>query len=809
MKISYNWLKNYIKPVPSPEKCSQLLTNTGLEVEGTETIDTIAGGLRGLVVGEVLSCIPHPNADRLKVTQVDTGSGTPAQIVCGAPNVAAGQKVIVALPGAELHPSGGDAFVIKKSKIRGEFSEGMICAEDEIGLGKSHDGIMVLPSDTQVGKPAAEYFGVEQDIVFEIGLTPNRTDAMSHFGVARDLRAALYLDSNYELSIPEVEDLSAGTAKMPVNVEIEDVTGLKRYSGLCIGEIKVQASPDWLQNALRAIGQRPVNNIVDITNYVMFESGQPLHAFDLAEVKGNTIRVGTCAEGSDFITLDGVKRKLGATDLMILNAQEPMCIAGVFGGLNSGVKDSTTGIFLESACFDAVRVRKTSKFHGLKTDSSFRFERGTDPEACVYALERAASLIFEIAGGRQNGGVFDWYPEPLEWKGIQLRWTSLDKLVGEKIDREEAKSILNHLGFRIETESVTGLKLSVPPFKTDVTLEADVVEEILRIYGYNRIAIPEQFKAAINLTDSTLTWKLRNQVSDRLSGLGFAEILNNSLIAEAGLALLPADGTEAVKLLNPLSNELNVLRKSMLNTMCESLAWNMNRQQNQLAFYEWGSVYSFSEGKFRETEMLSLALAGDMIPQNWHGKSTVSGYYSLKGILEGLLTQLGINPAELQLAEKQHPGLAPCFEISISKKTAGLIGCLSDTTRKAFDLNKGIWFAELNWKVLQKIRMKYKAVIVDPPRFPSVRRDLALVIDRGVQYGSLYETAFKTERKLLKEVNLFDVYQGEKLPEGKKSYALSFTLMDEAKTLTDKQVEKVMERLLEAFGSDWGAKLRD
>lgn len=809
MKISYNWLKNYIKPVPPPETCSQLLTNTGLEVEGSETIDTIAGGLRGLVVGEVLSCVPHPNADRLKVTTVDSGNGAPVQIVCGAPNVAVGQKVIVALPGAELHPSGGEAFVIKKSKIRGEASEGMICAEDEIGLGESHEGILVLPADAKTGMPAAEYFGVEQDVVFEIGLTPNRTDAMSHFGVARDLRAALYQDSKYELSLPKVEDLSAVTAKMPVNVEITDPNGLKRYSGLVITGLKVQQSPDWLKNALRAIGQKPVNNIVDITNYVMFELGQPLHAFDLNEVEGNKIVVGTCAEGSAFKTLDGTERKLGANDLMISNAQHPMCIAGVFGGLNSGVKDSTNGIFLESACFDAVRVRKTSKFHGLKTDSSFRFERGTDPEACVFALERAASLIFEIAGGKQEGGIFDWYPEPIEWKAVQLRWTSLDKLVGEKIDRGEAKSILMHLGFRIESESALALKLSVPPFKTDVSIEADVIEEILRIYGYNRIAISEQFKASINITDSTQVWKLRNQVSDRLSSLGFAEILNNSLTAEDGLALLPADGSEVVKLLNPLSNELNVLRKSMLNTMCESLSWNMNRQQSQLAFYEWGSVYSYSEGKFKESEMLSLALAGDMIPQNWHGKSTVSGFYSLKGILEALLQQLGINSVKLILVEKNHPGLSPCFEIFISEKPVGLIGSLSDTARKAFDLNKGIWFAELKWKVLQTIRMKYKAVISEPSRFPFVRRDLALVIDTNVQYGSLYETAFKAERKLLKEVNLFDVYQGDKLPEGKKSYALSFTLLDEDKTLTDKQVEKVMERLLDAFGNDWGAKLRD
>jgi phenylalanyl-tRNA synthetase beta chain len=808
MKISYNWLKRYIYPAPSPEKCAELLTNTGLEVEGMEKVESIPGGLKGLVVGKVLTCVPHPNADRLRLTMVDTGIGEPLPIVCGAPNVASGQKVIVALPGAELHPSEGNPFVIKKSKIRGEASEGMICAEDEIGLGKSHEGIIVLPELAEVGMSAAQFFELEQDFVFEIGLTPNRTDAMSHYGVARDLRAALYEHNDYELKFPEPVFIHDTSRSMPVQVEVSDTSGLKRYSGICLKGIAVKDSPSWLQNALKSIGQRPVNNIVDITNFVMFELGQPLHAFDLAAVDGNKVIVGTCPEGTVFTTLDGVERKLHSNDLMICNAKEAMCIAGVFGGLKSGVTANTRDIFIESACFDSVRVRKTSRLHSLKTDSSFRFERGTDPEATVFALERAVQLIQEIAGGKAEGGVFDWYPEPPEWKAVQLKYTNLDRLVGEKIDREEVQQILKYLGFRIEVINASGLKLSVPPFKTDVSLEADVIEEILRIYGYNKIKIPAQFKASINSLARPDVWKIKNEISDKLSSLGFTEILNNSLSAESGLKLIPEADNHAVTLLNPLSNELNVLRRSMLNSICESLAYNLNRQQNNLAFYEWGKVYWHNNSGFHEEEMLSLALAGDLIPQNWHGKTAPSGFFLLKGILELLFQSQGIDYSEFSLKEIEHPGLSPAFEIEIQGKKAGIFGSLSDKTQKVYGIGKGIWFSEMEWNAIYKARSNFKSGIFEPPKFPAVRRDLALITEIDTRFEAIYKTAFKTENKLLKEVNLFDVYEGEKLPAGKKSYAVSFTLQDETKTLTDKQVEKVMEKLLSAFEKELGARLR-
>jgi phenylalanyl-tRNA synthetase beta chain len=752
--------------------------------------------------------MPHPNADRLKLTMVDIGNAEPVPIVCGAPNVAKGQKVIVALPGAELHPAGGDAFVIKKSKIRGEASEGMICAEDEIGLGKSHDGIIVLHENAVVGLPAAEYYKLEQDVVFEIGLTPNRTDAMSHFGVARDLRAALYDSGEYELKLPEPPTIHDSGGKMPVNIEISDTEALKRYSGVCITGLEVRDSPVWLQNALKSIGQRPVNNIVDVTNFVMFELGQPLHAFDLAAVSGNKVVVKTCPEGSLFTTLDGIERKLNASDLMICNAKEAMCIAGVFGGNKSGVSANTKGVFLESACFDSVRVRKTSRYHGLKTDSSFRFERGTDPEATVFALERAAQLILEIAGGSIQGPLFDWYPNPVEWKAVQLKYSGLDRLVGEKIDREEVLQILNYLGFRVEAMTSSGLKLSVPPFKTDVSLEADIIEEILRIYGYNKIRIPAQFKASINTLSKPDVWKMKNEISDKLTSLGFSEILNNSLNAESGLALLPESDREAVKLLNPLSNELNIMRCSMINSMCESIAYNVNRQQSNLALYEWGKVYSYRKSDFREEEMLSFALTGDLIPQNWHGKSAPSSFYLMKGLLELVFQSQGVHQSEFSLKETNHSGLAPAFEIEVQGKIAGVLGELSDNARRMYDLGKGIWFAEIQWSSIFNARSSHRSNITEPPKFPSVRRDLALVADLNTKFETIYSTAFKTGGTLLKEVNLFDVYQGEKLPAGKKSYAVSFTLQDESKTLTDKQVEKVMEKLLQAFENELGIKLR-
>jgi phenylalanyl-tRNA synthetase beta chain len=811
MRISYNWLKNYISPIPSAEECSTRLTASGLEVESMEKIDTIKGGLRGLVVAEVKTCVPHPNADKLKITQVDAGDGNLLQVVCGAPNVAAGQKVILATVGAELFPEEGDSFQIKKSKIRGEVSEGMLCAEDEIGLGKSHAGIIVLPDSAKTGTSAADFYNVQQDVAFEIGLTPNRTDAMSHFGVARDLRATLYKEESYQLEFPNTaEILSSGKNKHVIQVEIKNTEALKRYSGIFIENIQVKESPDWLKNALMAIGQRPVNNIVDITNYVLHELGQPLHAFDAEKIRGKKIIVQTCKEGTKFKTLDAVERELKGIELMICDTTVPLCIAGVFGGAESGVSNSTTSIFLESACFDSVWVRKTARLHGLNTDSSFRFERGTDPEATVFALERALLLIQEIAGGSLKGDLYDYYPEPVEWAAVNLRYKILDRLIGEKIPREDIISILKSLGIRVEADTNLGLKLSIPPFKVDVMNEADVTEEILRIYGYNTIAIPSQVSSSINIMDGVDTWKLKNRISDHLVSLGVFEALNNSLSAENYENLLPEDGNEPVKLMNALSSELNVLRRSMMFGVCESLSRNLNRQQTDVALFEWGKVYHYSAEKaFVEEEKLAIALCGDLMANSWHGGKLKADFYSLKGMIEAILKSLGISIHDLKFSSSRHPAMINSFELKLKNRSFGIVGELSGASRKQFGLPANIWFAELNWKSLLKAHTSIQFVYKELSKFPAVRRDLALIIDESVTFESIYATATSTERKLLKDLSLFDVYQGEKLPSGKKSYAVSFILQDEDATLTDKQVEKTMERLLDAFKTNLGASLRN
>jgi len=810
MKISYNWLKRYISPIPSPQECSALLTATGLEVESLEAIETIKGGLKGLVVGEVITCEQHPNADRLRLTTVNIGAENLLSIVCGAPNVAAGQKVIVATIGTELFPVEGDSFKIKESKIRGELSQGMICAEDEIGLGKSHDGIIVLPSDTKVGMPAADYFGIEEDFSFEIGLTPNRTDAMSHVGVARDLRAALYADEKYIFSLPEIHTHLSDKAASKISVEINRPEALKRYSGILLENIQVSESPDWLKNSLLSIGLRPINNVVDVTNFVMHELGQPIHAFDADKISGKKIIIDTCAKGSSFKTLDGVKRKLESSELMICDTKGPMCIAGVFGGSDSGVTESTKNIFLESACFDAVWVRKTSKLHALKTDSSFRFERGTDPEMTVTALERACDILIEIASAKISGGLFDFYPAPVEWSAVNLQWKNLDRLIGEQVPREIVKSILIHLGIRIETESTSGLKLSIPPFKVDVKNEADVTEEVLRIYGYNTIEIPSQIRSSISTIDGPDTWKIKNRISDHLSSLGFSEILNNSLSSSAYTKLLPSDTDKAVKLLNPLSSELDIMRQSLLFGMCESISRNVNRQQNDLSFYEWGKTYFEHEGdKFSEHEKLSIALVGNMLPSNWHGKSQSSSFYSLRGILESVFNFIGISNETIHFEEIKHPGFTNAFSLKVKKKELGIIGELSASTRKTFDLPKSIWYAELDWKTILDLHVNRVQVYREAPKYPAVKRDMALVLDAAVSFESITQIAREMERKILKDITLFDVYTGEKLVKGKKSYAVSFLLQDEEQTLTDKQVEKTMEKFLKAFSEKLGAELRN
>ena len=809
MKISYNWLKRYINPIPSPQECSALLTDTGLEVESFEAIETVKGGLKGLVVGEVMSCTQHPNADRLRLTTVNIGQENHLSIVCGAPNVAVGQKVIVATIGTELFPSEGDSFKIKESKIRGELSQGMLCAEDEIGLGKSHDGILVLPADTRVGLPAADYFGLESDYTFEIGLTPNRTDAMSHLGVARDLRAALYKNPNYTCSLPDINTELSQNQPCAVEVRIENQEALSRYSGICLQGVHIEESPAWLKNSLLAIGLRPINNVVDVTNFVMHELGQPLHAFDLSKIKNSKIRVGVCAPETSFITLDGQTRKLTGTELMICDSEGPMCMAGIFGGADSGVSESTTSIFLESACFDAVWVRKASKLHGLKTDSSFRFERGANPEITVTALERAVDLLHELTGATVLGGLFDAYETPQEWAAVNLRWKKLTALVGEEIPKEDVIAILNHLGIRLEAESSLGLKLSIPPFKNDVKGEADVVEEILRIYGYNTIAIPAQVRSSVNITEGTDLWKFRNRISDLLSAQGFNEILNNSLTAGSNSKLLPENTLEAVKLLNPLSSELDTMRSSMLFGMCETLRHNINRQQGDLALYEWGKVYGRKDQKFIEQEKLSLAICGNLIPQNWHNRKLESGFFTLKGVIELIARFLGIPSSDLKIKELNHPGFSISFELYAKKVFLGILGDLSNATRKSFDLPANCWFCELDLAGLLSAYENRTQSYMEAPKFPAVRRDLALVIDSDTLYEGIARVARETERKILKDVVLFDVYAGDKLPAGKKSYAVSFVLQDEEQTLNDKQVEKTMDRLMKAFSDQLGAELRN
>jgi phenylalanyl-tRNA synthetase beta chain len=810
MRISYNWLKRYISPIPTPQECSALLTATGLEVESFEAIETVKGGLKGLVVGEVMTCVQHPNADRLRLTTVNVGAENVLSIVCGAPNVAVGQKVIVATIGTELYPSEGDSFKIKESKIRGELSQGMICAEDEIGLGKSHDGIMVLPATTQVGMPAADYFGMEEDFAFEIGLTPNRTDAMSHSGVARDLRAALYADENFNFQLPDVKTQLDEKVAPKIQVEIKRPEALKRYSGILLENIHVSESPDWLKNALLSIGLRPINNVVDITNFVMHELGQPLHAFDADKISGNKVIVDTCPKGTIFKTLDGVERKLNETELMICNAVAPMCIAGVFGGSDSGVTESTKNIFIESACFDAVWVRKTSKLHALKTDSSFRFERGTDPEMTVTALERACDLLIEIATAKISGGLFDFYPTPVEWAAVNMQWKNLDRLIGEQVPKETVKTILTHLGIRIETESTTGLKLSIPPFKVDVKNEYDITEEVLRIYGYNTIEIPTQIRSSVSSVDGPNIWKIKNRISDHLSSLGFSEILNNSLSSSSYSKLLPEDTAKAVKLLNPLSSELDIMRQTLLFGMCESMSRNVNRQQNDLAFYEWGKTYFEHEGdKFTEHEKLSIALCGNMIPSNWHGKSQSASFYSLRGILENVFGFMGISNEQVHFEEMNHPAYMNAFSLKVKKKILGIVGELSQSTRKTFDLPKSIWYAEIDWQTMLDLYMNRVQTYREAPKYPAVRRDLALVLESSVSFESITQIAREMERKILKDITLFDVYTGDKLAKGKKSYAVSFLLQDEEQTLTDKQVEKTMEKFLKAFSEKLGAELRN
>ncbi|MCL7763537.1 phenylalanine--tRNA ligase subunit beta [Polaribacter sp. Z014] len=808
MKISYSWLQQFLQVDWEPIKTGELLTDLGLEVEGIETKESIKGSLKGIVVGKVLTCIQHPNADRLKVTTVDLGSGEPVQIVCGAPNVAAGQKVPVATIGTTLYDDKGDGFKIKKGKIRGEESHGMICAEDELGLGKGHDGILVLDDKLKEGTPAAEVFKIETDYVFEIGLTPNRSDAMSHFGVARDLRAGLIQkEIKLELISPSVSNFHVDERTLRIDVEVENKELVPRYCGITITDVEVKDSPEWIQNRLKAIGLVPKNNIVDITNYVLHELGQPLHAFDAQKIKGNKILVKTLKEGTKFTTLDEVERELSSEDIIICDADSnPLCIGGVFGGLNSGVTKNTTSIFLESAYFNPVSVRKTAKRHGLNTDASFRFERGIDINTTEYALKRAALLIEEYAGGKLASDVSDFYPVKIEDFQVFLSYEHVYRLIGQEIPKETIKNILASLEIKINSETNGGLGLTIPSYRTDVQREADIIEEILRVYGYNNIEFSHKLNTSISF-DSNKETKIENVIANQLSALGFNETMANSLTKPEYTALSENINEEAnVAMLNPLSNDLKVLRQSLLFSGLESVAYNINRKNNSLQFYEFGKTYHKYTDKYEENKHLTLFVTGSRTKESWSVANKMSDFFYLKGVITSLLSRLGIDKV------KSSPSKQDVFSEGISFGLGKIklveFGVVKGSLLKEFGIKQEVLFADFNWDTILKLVGNKNVKVSELPKFPTVKRDLALLIDSKVAFNEVYNLAFQAEKKLLKEVDLFDVYEGDKLPEGKKSYAVSFLLQDETKTLADKQIDKIMQKLQQSFEKNLDAVLR-
>jgi phenylalanyl-tRNA synthetase beta chain len=819
MKISYNWLKQYIDLDVSPDDLSTILTDIGLEVEGLEKFQSVKGGLEGIVIGEVKTCVKHPNADKLSVTTVDVGGEELLPIVCGAPNVAAGQKVVVATVGTTLY-SGEESFKIKKAKIRGEVSQGMICAEDELGLGTSHEGIMVLPAGTNVGMPAIEYFNIEEDFVYEIGLTPNRSDATSHIGSARDLVAGLNRlkeTDKYKLKLPSVDDFKVDDHSLDIDVIVDDVKACPRYSGITISGIQVKESPDWLKNRLNAIGLRPINNIVDITNYVLHETGQPLHAFDADQIKGNKVVVRKLKQDSSFVTLDEVERKLHADDLMICNTEEGMCMAGVFGGISSGVTGKTTNIFLESAFFESTHIRKTSKRHALQTDASFRFERGTDPNITVYALMRAALLIKEIAGGKVSSEIKDVYPTPLNDWEIEISYKNVDRLIGKKIPVEIIREILTNLGIQVLEETGIGMKLQIPTFKTDVKREVDVIEEILRIYGYNNIEFDDKIHSSVSLRPKPDLEKLHNKIAAHLTGNGFSEIMNNSLTkSEYIVDNSEFNSEQSIHLLNPLSKDLDILRQTLLFGGLEVIAYNSNRKISDLKLYEFGKIYrkknaeSEKEGlkNYFEEKHLTLFASGLLQAENWNSTNEKANFFFLKGIVESIFSKLGIDSNKLDIKESSSANCKFAFEYFTGDMLLAVVAGLNKKLLDEFDIKQDVFVADLNWekliKLLPKNDLSYRAV----SKFPSVRRDLAMVIDKEVSFEEMKSRAFKAERKLLKSVGIFDIYEGDKIPEGKKSYALSFVLQDNDKTLTDKVIDKAMNRIQKTLETELNAVLR-
>ncbi|MEH6408000.1 MAG: phenylalanine--tRNA ligase subunit beta [Leeuwenhoekiella sp.] len=808
MKISYNWLKQFLKIEWEAEKTGELLTDLGLEVEGVEDFQSVKGALEGIIVGHVLTCEKHPNADRLNITTVDLGNGEPVQIVCGAPNVAAGQKVPVATVGTTLYDEKGEPWTIKKGKIRGEVSNGMICAEDELGLGESHDGILILDEALIPGTPLAEIYKIENDRVFEIGLTPNRADAMSHMGVARDLRAGLIQqDINTEFITPSTSAFRIDNRTNKIAVDVIDTDRAPRYCGVSISGITIQESPDWLQNRLKAIGISPKNNVVDVTNYVMHELGQPLHAFDLAKISGAQINVKTVKAGTKFTTLDEVERELHEEDLMICDADKPLCIAGVFGGLNSGVSQNTNAIFLESAFFDAVSIRKTAKRHGLNTDASFRFERGIDPKITEYALKRAVLLIQETAGGDVTSDIVDIYPKKIEDHQVFLQFENAYKLIGQKIAPETIKSILSSLEIKINNVTETGIGMTIPAYRNDVTREVDVIEEILRVYGYNNIEFTQKLNASIAGSSRFEDYKIQNVVGNQLAALGFNEIMGNSLTSAAYAKMSESLNPEHnVEMLNPLSNELSVMRQSLLFTGLEAISYNINRRQADLKFFEFGKSYhNYTSGR-EEHKHLTLLITGNRNIESWSNTTENAGFFYLKGVVEGILARIGFK--NISSKPVKNVQFAEGIQLSSGKNQLVQFGILKKKLIKQFDIDQEALYADFNWDAIVELAKENTVSFTPIPKYPAVRRDFALLLDENVAFEQVYDLAKSTEKQVLKAVNLFDVYQGKNLPEGKKSYAVSFTLQDENKTLTDKQIDKIMSKLQYRFENELGASLR-
>jgi phenylalanyl-tRNA synthetase beta chain len=831
MNISYNWLKEYIKFSLTPEELSEVLTSLGLETGSIEEVETIKGGLKGLVIGKVLTCEKHPDSDHLHVATVDLGDGIPQQIVCGAPNVAAGQKVVVATVGAKLY-SGDEIFSIKKSKIRGIESNGMICAEDEIGIGTSHAGIIVLPDDAPVGTPANEYYKVESDFVLEVDITPNRIDAASHFGVARDLAAYLNAKNRTEnaaaksplqevgASKPSIDAFQIDNPSPAVTVTVENQEACPRYSGLTIKNITVKESPDWLKKRLETIGVRSINNVVDVTNYVLYETGQPLHAFDLKEIIDNQVIVKTLPEGTSFVTLDEVERKLSGNDLMICNLEGGMCIGGVFGGIRSGVTESTTDVFLESAYFNPTWIRKTARRHGLNTDASFRFERGVDPNNTVYVLKRAALLIQEVAGGEITGDIQDVYPNPIPCARVWLSQEKIWSLSGKQIPEKTIECILKSLEIEIVDQTESIWTLDIPTYRVDVTRDVDVIEDILRIYGYNNIETGESLKSNLSYrTPTDRSYQLQNLISEQLTGYGFNEILNNSLTTGAYYETLTAFPKEnCVLLKNPLSAELNVMRQTLLFGGLESIEFNRNHKNPDLHFYEFGNVYFFHNDKqqandplaaIKEEFHLALWLTGNNVSNSWIRPNEKTSVYELKAIVENIFVRLGISTKKTIYKPLENDLFSSALSIEThSGKSLGVFGILRKDRCKPFDIQAEVYFAELNWTHLMKENKNNSVKYSEIAKYPAVRRDLALLLDKTISFAEIEKIAYQTDKKILKEVGLFDVYEGKNLPEGKKSYAISFTLQDEEKTLNDKQIDSMMSRIRKNLEEKLNATLR-